>query len=242
MKNRSDLLKLAIQQKEIGEYEKAREYLDQIIRDEPENHLAWYEKSLLPIMQGDSVTIKSRNVSLSVYQRLPLAEKICYLQQCGFSAAEIPEIEARLNAPNLVAEQRVKYLKIAIRYAPEAEKINYTSELDTITGAAAEKSRRDKKAVRSIGLTALLVSVAVISVFGIIYGAALFKTPATAATILAVIIALLIPYVLSVTGMTLYARARGRENGTALGLVSNFLALIISNLSIIGAVILFAVK
>lgn len=228
-----NLLKRAIQSRSIGAYSKAQEYLDKLIETEPESHLLWYEKSKLPILQEDSITIRSRTISLTTYQRLPLADKNNYLQQCGFDIAEIPEIEGHLSVPNLVAAQRDKYLKLAIIYAPEKEAAIYTAELDTIAATITERNRKNTRAAVFMGLIALCISVAGILLLNTFYKTPFFQMPMN------VVIVLLVSYTLSVTGMVLYTKTKNNGNGTTMGLVLNLLALIISNLSIINTIILF---
>ena len=231
-----DLIKRAAQHRELEEYQKAQECLDKIIRDDPENYLAWYEKSKLPIIQEDTVTVKGRVISLPQYQTLPLAEKSGYLQSCGFEIPEIQEIEERLKVPNLVANERIKYLKMAIRYAPEDVKNTYSVELNGLVTAKTVRSRRYKRAAIIIGLIALPVSVLVALVLLVFSGATFFQN------ILNIIITVITPYALSVVGMTLYAKAKNNDGATVLGFICNLLALIICNVSIVGAVILSIIK
>ena len=231
-----NLLKRAIQCRSIGDYVKAQECLDALLETDPENHMLWYEKSKLPIIQEDNIFIRNRNVSLSTYQRLPLAEKSCYLQQCGFDIAEATEIEGSLRIPNLVAKQRVKYLRMAIGYAPESEMAIYTAELDAIAASNAERNLKEIKAAVLIGVIALIVVIATVLLLNNFYSASFFQIPMNT------VIVLLVPYTLSVTGMVLYSKAKNNGNSTVAGLVCNLLALVISNLTIINAVILFVAK
>jgi hypothetical protein len=92
------------------------------------------------------------------------------------------------------------------------------------------------KPVIIIGIIALLVAIATVLVFNTFYNTRFFKMPMN------VIILLLIPYALSVTGMVLYTQAKENGNNTVTGLVCNLIALIISNLLIINAIILFFTK
>ena len=146
--NTNDALKRAAQCRELGDYSKAQEYLDMLRESDPENHMLWYEKSRLPIVQ---------------------------------------------------------------------EEIN---------------------AVVATGAIAMLVSLLTVFVINAYNSAPFFRIPMN------VIILLLIPYALSVTGMTLYTKAKNGGNSTAagVGLASNLTALIISNLSIVNAAILFFTK
>jgi hypothetical protein len=92
------------------------------------------------------------------------------------------------------------------------------------------------KPVIIIGIIALLVAIATVLIFNTFYNTRFFKMPMN------VIILLLIPYALSVTGMVLYTQAKENGNNTVTGLVCNLIALIISNLLIINAIILFFTK
>jgi len=231
-----DQLKRAIQYSGLGDYAKAQEYLDRMLETEPENHLLWYEKSKLPIVQEDNITVKSRSVSFSTYLRLPLAEKSDYLQRCGFEISEIPEVEGLLRAPNLIADQRVRYLNMAISCAPEKERAAYKSELDTLAAHAKEKRRFDIRAVILAGSIALLLAVLAVTLLNVYFDAWFFQN------LILTIITLVVPYALSVVSMTLYTKARNNGNYTAFGFVCSLLALIISNLAIINALILFLTK
>ena len=231
-----NLLKRAVQSRAIGDYDKAKEYLDRLIETDPENHTLWYEKSKLPIVQEDNVIIRSRNVSLSTYQKLSLAEKNDYLQQCGFEIAEVTEIEDYLKVPHLVALQRNKYLKMAIRYAPEQEKLIYEAELNTLILSDEKRKQTDKWAAIILGLIALPIAIATVLSIMLFPNAMLFKVP------MLVIITLLVPYILSVVGMTFSSKAKSNGAATVLGFVCNLFALIISNLTIINAIFLFLVK
>ena len=231
-----NLLKRAMQYKELGDYCNAQGYLDKMIEADPENHLLWYEKSKLPIVQEDTITIKNRSLSLKSYQQLSLPDKSNYLQQCGFEITEFPEIEGCLNVPNLVANQRIKYLKMAINYAPENEKYIYATELKAITDISIERGNRDIRNIILIGIIALLASVTTVFILNTFYNTSFFRMPING------IIILLIPYALSITGMVLYTKAKNNGNSTTIGLICNLVALVISNLTIINAIILFFVK
>ena len=228
-----NFLKRAIQCRELGDYGKAQRYLDKIIETYPENYLLWYEKSKLPIVQEDTVTIKNRSLSLTAYQQLSLPDKSNYLQQCGFEITELPEIEGCLSVPNLVAKQRTKYLKMAIGYAPENEKSVYLTELKTITDISIARGKNDIKAVILIGIIALLASLSTVFVLNAFFNASFFRMPMNW------VIVLLIPYTLSVVGMVSYTKAKNSGNYTVFGLVCNLVALVISNLSIVNTIILF---
>ena len=231
----SVLLKRAAQHRELEEYGKAQERLDKILLDDPENFLAWYEKSKLPIVQEDTVTIKGRSVSLPQYQALPLAEKSDYLQRRGFDVPEIPEIQERLKTPCLIADERIMYLKMAVSYAPDGVKSGYADELNGLVAAKTAKYRRYRNAAVTVGLIALAASVFAALTLCAFSGSALFQRP------LSIIAVLIVPYAVSVTGMTLYSRAKNSGGKTTAGFVSNLLALIICNLSIIGTVIFYIV-
>ena len=231
-----NLLKRAIQYKELGDYCNAQGYLDKMIEADPENHLLWYEKSKLPIVQEDTITIKNRSLSLSFYQKLSLLNKRTYLQQCGFEITEFPEIEDCLNVPNLVANQRIKYLKMAISYAPANEKYIYIAELKAITDIHIERGNKELRAIIVIGIIALLASVTTVFVLNTFYNMSFFHMPING------VIVLLIPYALSITGMVLYTKAKNNGNSTTIGLICNLVALVISNLTIINAIILYFTK
>lgn len=231
-----NLLKRAIQCRELGDYGNAQRYLDKIIETNPENHLLWYEKSKLPIVQEDTITIKNRSLSLKAYQQLSLPNKSNYLQQCGFEITELSEIENCLSVPNLVANQQIKYLKMAISYAPENEKTIYIAELKAVTDISVERGNRDIRTIIVIGIIALLVSVTTAFVINTFYNTSFFRMPING------VIVLLIPYALSITGMVLYTKAKNNGNPTTIGLMCNLVALVISNLSIINAIILFITK
>ena len=157
----SQLLKRAMQHKDLKEYKKAQEYIDLLLEADPENHIAWYEKSTLPIIQEDTITVRNRSVSLSVYQRLPLPDRSSYLQQCGFDITDLLDMESSLRAPNLITEQNARYLKMAIRYAPEQEKIIYEAELNAIALSDETRKRAERQTVIVLGLVALPISVVV---------------------------------------------------------------------------------
>ena len=70
-KNTNYALKRAAQCRELGDYRKAQEYLDVLIESDPENHMLWYEKSMLPIMQDD---IESQSVAVKISEA-PAARK-----------------------------------------------------------------------------------------------------------------------------------------------------------------------
>ena len=231
-----NLLKRAIQCREIGDYSKAQDYLNEMIEDDPENYLLWYEKSKLPIVQEDTVTIKNRTISFSTYQKLPLADKNTYLQGCGFGITELPEIEGCLKVPAIVESQRIQYLKMAIAYAPEDIKSIYLFELKAITDTFLERGIKEKEAAISIGVIALFVSMAAVFVLNSSNAASITKI------FINQVIFLSISYILSITGMVLYTKAKSNGKHTVAGLVCNLIALVISNLSIINAILVHFFK
>ena len=227
-----NLIEQAERHRELEEYQKAQGCLDRIIQDDPKNYLAWYEKSKLPIVQEDTVTVKGLNVSVIRYQALPLAEKNFYLERCGFEASDIPEIMERLHVQSLIANERVKYLKMAVRYAPEDVKRDYAVELNGLVTAKAARGRRYKWAAFIIGLVALPISGFVMYALWYFWNTPFFQAP------LNVVFTLLISYAISITGMTLYVKAKNNDAVTKAGFITNLLALLLSNFSIISVVIL----
>ena len=226
----------AMQCSGLGDYAKAQEYLDQMLESNPDNYLLWYEKSKLPIVQEDSVTIKNRTISLFAYMGLTVTEKNDYLQWSGFGISELPEVESFLRVPNLVADQRIRFLKMAIACAPEKEQSEYKAELNAIIAHAKERKRKDIHAAILVGSIALVFAVLAVLSLNFIIGAWFSKR------LLYMMMAIVIPYALSILGMSLYTKARNNGNPTAIGLVCNLLALIISNLAIINALVLFFMK
>jgi tetratricopeptide (TPR) repeat protein len=230
------LLKRAAQYKDMSDYNKSQECLDKILENDPENHLAWYEKSKLPIVQEDIVSYKGRNVSLSRYLQYTLFGRDIYLQQCGFEPTEVQRVKNYLNVPNLLGKQRFKYLEMAIRYSPDNEKIIYESERTSIIAENKKKSEKDNIRILAIGITALITTVLAI------LKSSFFNIVLDSGAVINTIMMFVIPYVLSITGMVLYAKAKNNADRTIAGFICNLLALILSVLSMILVFVLFLIK
>ena len=225
------LLHEAMVHERLGEPALARDCLDKLLLQEPDNHLAWYQKSKLAVLQSDDVSLDGRIVSVARYQSLPLALRRDYLQQCGFDVVDIDNAEARLRQPNLLAEQRLQFLNMAAQTAPAEAARFYKDELAALDVEADNRRRRDNRTVLSVGLAALVVSVltAVTVVLRWVAGTP-FGLPWSIAFLAAA-------YVLSVVGMSLYVHARGKLSATPAGLAVNLVALVLAILSVIALII-----
>jgi len=209
----------------LEQYQQAQALIDQALAVDQRNHLAWYEKSRLPIMQTDAVMISGRAVSLSRYLALDLSQQHDYLRQCGFPETQIADAQSRLLLPNLLVAQRVRFLRMAVQTAPDDQASQYQAELDALVAGGKTSRRRDTVVVVILGLIALVCATAagLALLSGLLHGIGL--------------LALALPYALSVAGMACYSAAHERLHSTTAGLVLNLLALLISNALAIGAIV-----
>ena len=93
------------------------------------------------------------------------------------------------------------------------------------------RRNENKDAAISIEVIALFASMAVVFVLNSSNAASITKI------FINQVIFLSIPYILSITGMVLYTRTKSNGKHTVVGLVCNLIALVISNLSIINAIL-----
>jgi len=225
------LLHEALVHERLGEQAKARDCLDALLLQEPDNHLAWYQKSKLLVLQSDDVNLDGHVVSVARYQSLPLAEKRDYLQQCGFDVVDIDHAEARLRQPNLLAAQRRRFLNMAAQTAPAQAARFYLNELAGLDTEAANQHRHDSRTILSVGLAGLVVAIlAAVTVVLRWSAGSPFGLPWSIACLTGA-------YILSVTGMSLYVRARDRLSTTPAGLAVNLIALVLVILSVVVLII-----
>jgi len=225
------LLHEAMVHERLGEQAKARDCLDALLRQDPDNHLAWYQKSKLAVLQSDDVSLDGHIVSVARYQSLPLALRRDYLQQCGFDIVDIENAEARLRQPNLLAEQRLRFLNMAVQTAPAEAARFYRDELATLDVQAANRRRHDQRTVLLVGLAALVVSVLAAVTVALRWSAG---TPIGLPWAIALLV---VAYVLSVVGMSLYVHARDKLGATPAGLAVNLIALVLAILSVVALII-----
>jgi len=230
------LLHEALLHERLGEPAKARDCLDKLLLHDPDNHLAWYQKSRLALLQSDDVSLDGHIVSIARYQSLPTAERRDYLRQCGFDIVDIDDAEARLRLPNLLADQRMRFLSMAAQIAPPASARLYRAEISTLTKRSDDSRRRDHRVVLSVGLAALLVAIAAaVTVALSWFPGASYSQFWCAAPLLAA-------YVLSITGMSAFVHARDRLNATPTGLAVNLAALVVAILSVVTLIIHLIIK
>lgn len=218
-----------------GDYQKATQYLNEILDADPENARAWYEKAKLPVLQEDIVIIQGCSISVSKYQSLDVTQKSAYLRQCGFTHVQALDVESLLGLNLLIEKEHIKYLENAVRFAKN-EKPKYEKELTELKAKHNKRGEREKKIAITIGSIALpLVAIILGNLFYAFFQMGLpYLIFSTAICI--------VPYVLSVIGIAFYAKVKHEGNNTNTGLTLTFLSLIFSNITLISGIIFLIIK
>ena len=139
----------------IGDYQNAKQMLDEILAQDSENAKAWYEKSKLPVLQEDAVVIQGCNVSVSKYQSLDTTQKARYLQQCGLPYSQALDGDSLLQINILIEKERIKYLEKAVKYT-KSEKTKYKKELSKLKAKNSKRGQIENKSVFRISLMDLI--------------------------------------------------------------------------------------
>ena len=204
-------------------------------------------KTLVSALLSHTITLTFKQIK-SARNNLPIVTGAYFavrLQPQRISLDNRPrkKVKAKKRSrKSFVAKQAVHFtVAVVHRETSKTAMISFIQENTAFVkkifqGCVSEKGRKDIKATVATGAIALLVSLLTVFVINAYNNAPFFRIPMN------VIILLLIPYALSVTGMTLYTKSKNGGNSTAVGLASNLTALIISNLSIVNAAILFFTK
>jgi hypothetical protein len=218
-----------------GEYQRAKEYLDDILLIDSNNAEAWYEKSKLPILQEDTIIIEGCSISVSQYYNCDVSNKLSYLQQCGLSLSKAISSEHQFQYNILIEKEHLKYLKMAVSCATSNQDI-YKSELESLIAKQNNKGLKETRVSVRVGLITLPFIILVLSF--LIYVILNIETR----YLMFINIGSIIPYALSIIGLTFYTKVKQEGKKTKMGFTTNVVSLILSNITIITSVIFLIIN
>jgi hypothetical protein len=216
-------------------YKEASQHLDDILTIDYTNSQAWYEKSKLPILQEDIVIIYGCCVSVSKYHGCDITQKSPYLRQCGLSLTKALKCENYLQYDILIEKEHIKYLENAVRYNTSVNK-DYENKLIILNENYEKRGKSQKKVALIMGIVALPIILAVIT--SLIYS--IFQSKIS--NFIFINIICIAPYILSVLGLYFYTKVINERNKTKIGLTTNLISLIFSNITIIISIIFLIIK
>lgn len=229
------LLKKAAYHSGIGEYREAGEYFNSVLETDPENAGAWYGKSKLPILQEDTVVYNGCSISISRMQALDPGGKTIYLQQCGVTPSQIVDADNYLQVNRLIESERLKYMEKAVRFADENRAI-YEKEFEQLRRQVEERGIKEDRLSVIFGIITLPVILVVMA--NLIYSFANSGYP----SLIASVAFCLIPYILSVVGMSFLSKAKREGKNSTAGSALNIVSLTLSNACLILGVIFLIIK
>jgi DNA-directed RNA polymerase subunit RPC12/RpoP len=93
----------------------ANKVLNEIIEEDPKQSLAWYLKSMLPILEQESIIWRGRFVNLNIYARLTTNKQaVEYLRGCGLGWLARKHFRDFYRSKDFLFEQRVEFIDNAI--------------------------------------------------------------------------------------------------------------------------------
>ena len=154
--------KRAIHLIERNEYRHANDVLNEILHDDPAESRAWFYKSLLPILEQESVLYCGCYINLTVYKSLTKNDAITeYLNQCGLPKYKHSRFRRFYGSADLLYEQQMKFIDKAIENAIPTRAEFFKAEKEKIIERQKRKEKR--KTAANIGLLCGFVGVIVIA-------------------------------------------------------------------------------
>jgi len=212
-------------------FQKAKQYLDDILEMDIEVAEAWYRKSKLPVLQEDIIFYRGCSFSVSKAQNCDAGSRLEYLRQCGITPSHTAEAENLLNRNVLIEKEHIKYLEKAVAYTKE-NRTKYMNELVELKEKHTKRGIKNMKLARLFGFITLPINV----ILFINLGFALVETslPYTIVSLCLCII----PYTLSIIGLTHYAKATRVLQKSTVVLIFSILNIILCNVTLILGIIL----
>ena len=218
-----------------GNFQKAKEYLDALLEMDVEVAEAWWLKAKLPILQEDIIFYRGCSISVSTVINCDAGSRLEYLRQCGISPSHTAEAENLLNIDLLIEKEHIKYLEKAVACSKDDNE-KYMKELTELKGKHAVRGINEMKLAKLIGFITLPLIVILLA--NLVF--ALVKMPLSY-TIVSLCLGI-IPYVLSIIGLTYYTKAVHERQKSAVGLIFNIANIILCNIALIVGVILIIQK
>ena len=127
-----------------GQHVRASEVLDQILKANPKAARAWFLKSMLPILDKDTVLYKGHYVNLTRVSKLKTVDQVHdYLAKLGVPFFRRRGFIRWYQSTDFLYEQQVKFLEKAIEFADAKDKKVYQAEMDSLVGKRNRKKRRE---------------------------------------------------------------------------------------------------
>ena len=218
-----------------GNFQKAKEYLDALLEIDVEVAKAWYIKAKLPILQEDTITFRGCSISVAKAQNCDAGGRLEYLRQCGISPSHTAEAENLLNINLLIEKEHIKYLEKAVACSKD-DKANYLQKLTELKRKHAIRGINEMKLAKLIGFITLPLIVILLANLNFAW----VKMP-----LLYTIISLcacVIPYILSIVGLTYFAKAVHEQQKSVIGLIFSIANIILCNIALIVGIILIIQK
>ena len=218
-----------------GNFPKAKEYLDNILEIDIEIAEAWHLKSKLPILQEDIITFRGCSISVAKAQNCDAGGRLEYLRQCGISPSHTAEAENLLNINLLIEKEHIKYLEKAVTCSKDS-RAKYVQELTELKGKHAVRGVNEMKFAKLIGFITLPLIVILLA--NLDFALVKMPLPYTIVSLCACVI----PYILSVVGLTYYAKAVHEQQKSVVGLIFSIANIILCNIVLIVGIILTVQK
>lgn len=139
----------------------ANELLNSILKEDPTQSRAWFYKSLLPILEQESILFGGHYVNICILSRLIKSDEITkYLAECGLTWVQRRKFMKFYRSTNFLYEQRLKFVDKAIDNASTPERKAFF-EKQKAEAIKENDSKLRRRAVVNFLLLGLLVVVAV---------------------------------------------------------------------------------
>ena len=127
-----------------GQYKSAKEVLDQILVKEPKLARAWFLKSVLPVLEQDSVLFKGHYVNLSRISKMTKVEEVYdYLKTVGVPFYQRRSFIRWYQSNDFLYEQQIKFLEKAIEFSQGEERAQYETEMKLLVAEQKRKLKKD---------------------------------------------------------------------------------------------------
>ena len=230
-----DLLKKAEYNITIGDFQKAKQYLDSILEVDAEIAEAWHKKTKLPFLQEDIIIYRGISLSVSKIQSLDVTERINYYRQSGIMPLRTIEAENLLNVDFLIEKEHIKYLEKAVAVAKD-KKEEYQNELKELKIKHLTRGQNEIKVTKTIGYITLPIITTLLANLIV----AFFKMGLPYLIVSLSVSA--IPYVLSVIGLVFYTKARHEHKNSTVGFVFCIINLLMCNITLIMGITFIILK
>jgi len=143
-------------------YAEANNVLNEILDSDETQSRAWYYKSLLPVLEQESVVFRGCYINIPVLAKINKRDQIAeYLTSCGLSWYQQRAFMKFYGSTDFLYEQQLRFLDKAIEYASTPDRKDFFTKQKSIAIARQRRKLRNRRIGNFFLIVLLIGTVAV---------------------------------------------------------------------------------